>query len=107
MVCGVLRQHGYCTLEASCGPEAIPIFKENADKISLVLTDMVMPGNMNGRELGEILEKDKPGLRVVYSSGYSPEMFAKDSVLKRGMNFLQKPYHPSALVKIVRDCLDS
>jgi DNA-binding NtrC family response regulator len=94
-------------LEASCGPEAIPVFKENADKIALVVTDMVMPGNMNGRELGEILRKDKPGLRVIYSSGYSPEMFAKDSVLKRGLNFLQKPYHPSALVKIVRDCLDS
>ena len=107
MVCGVLRQHGYCTVEASCGPEAIPVFKQNADKIALVLTDMVMPGNMTGRELGEVLKKDKPGLRMVYSSGYSPEMFAKDSVLKRGLNFLQKPYHPSALVKIVRDCLDS
>jgi two-component system, cell cycle sensor histidine kinase and response regulator CckA len=107
MVCGVLRQHGYCTLEASCGPEAIPLFRENAQNIHLVVTDMVMPGNMSGRELGEILKSEKPGLRVVYSSGYSAEMFAKDSVLKRGLNFLQKPYHPSALVKIVRDCLDS
>lgn len=107
MVCGVLRQHGYTTLEASCGPEAIPIFRENISKISLVVTDMVMPGNMNGRELGEILKAEKPGLRIIYSSGYSPEMFAKDSVLKRGLNFLQKPYHPSALAKIVRDCLDS
>jgi CheY-like chemotaxis protein len=107
MVCGVLRQHGYSTLEASCGPEAIPVFRENASKISLVVTDMVMPGNMNGRELGEILLAEKPGLRIIYSSGYSAEMFAKDSVLKRGLNFLQKPYHPSALAKIVRDCLDS
>ncbi|MDB6057134.1 MAG: multi-sensor hybrid histidine kinase, partial [Verrucomicrobiales bacterium] len=107
MVCGVLRQHGYTTLEASCGPEAIPIFRENASKISLVLTDMVMPGNMNGRELGDILKAEKPSLRIVYSSGYSAEMFSKDSVLKRGLNFLQKPYHPSALAKIVRDCLDS
>jgi signal transduction histidine kinase/CheY-like chemotaxis protein len=107
MVCGVLRQNGYCTLEASCGPEAIPIFRENAQRIDLVVTDMVMPGNMSGRELGEILKSEKPGLRVVYSSGYSAEMFAKDTVLKRGLNFLQKPYHPSALVKIVRDCLDS
>ena len=107
MVCGVLRQHGYSTLEASCGPEAIPVFRENASKISLVVTDMVMPGNMNGRELGELLLAEKPDLRVIYSSGYSAEMFAKDSVLKRGLNFLQKPYHPSALAKIVRDCLDS
>lgn len=107
MVCGVLRQHGYTTLEASCGPEAIPIFRENASRISLVVTDMVMPGNMNGRELGELLKSEKPELRIIYSSGYSPEMFAKDSVLKRGLNFLQKPYHPSALAKIVRDCLDS
>ncbi len=107
MVCGVLKQNGYRTLEASCGPEAIPLFKENADKIAVVLTDMVMPGNMNGRELGEILHKDKPDLRIIYTSGYSPEMFSKDSVLKPGLNFLQKPYHPSALAKMVRDCLDS
>ena len=68
---------------------------------------MVMPGNMTGRELAEKLTAEKPGLKVIYTSGYSVETIGKDFSFKRGLNFLQKPYHPLALVKVVRDCLDS
>ena len=107
MVCQILRSYGYTTLEAGSGPEAIPIWRSHADQVDLLLTDMVMPGNMTGRDLAEKLNTDAPSLKVVYTSGYSVEMFANDFVFKRGLNFLQKPYHPHALLKVVRDCLDS
>ena len=107
MVCELLKHHGYSVLQAGSGPEALPIWREQSGKIDLLLTDMVMPGNMNGRELAEKLKNEKPGLKVIYTSGYSVELIGKDFVLNRGLNFLQKPYHPLALVKVVRDCLDS
>jgi signal transduction histidine kinase len=107
LVCLILRQNGYTTLEAGSGPEAIPIWRQHSGRIELLLTDMVMPGNMTGRELADTLKAEGPSLKVIYSSGYSAEMLAKDFVIRRGLNFLQKPYHPSTLLKVVRDCLDS
>jgi len=67
----------------------------------------VMPGNMTGKELAEKLTADNPRLKVIYTSGYSVEIMANDLGMRRGLNFLQKPYHPRALLKVVRDCLDS
>lgn len=107
LVCEILRDYGYDVLEASNGPDALPIWAQNEGNIDLLLTDMVMPGNMTGRELAEKLKARKPGLKVIYTSGYSVETIGKEFSFKRGLNFLQKPYHPLALVKVVRECLDS
>jgi DNA-binding NtrC family response regulator len=67
---------------------------------------MVMPGGMSGRQLAERLQQDDPGLKVIYTSGYSPGMAGKDIALLEGFNFLAKPYPPSRLAQVVRDCLD-
>jgi CheY-like chemotaxis protein len=107
LVCEILKDYGYQVFEASSGPDALPIWNRAEGKIDLLLTDMVMPGNMTGRELAEKLKAQKPGLKVIYTSGYSVETIGRDFSFKRGLNFLQKPYHPLALVKVVRDCLDS
>jgi signal transduction histidine kinase/DNA-binding response OmpR family regulator len=107
MVCEILRQAGYTTLSAGSGPEAIPVWQSHAGRIDLLLTDMVMPGNMSGKELAEKLKTANPRLKAIYTSGYSVEVMAEDWGMKRGLNFLQKPYHPRALLKVVRDCLDS
>jgi CheY-like chemotaxis protein len=107
LVCEILRQYGYTTLSAGSGPEAIPIWRQHAARIDLLLTDMVMPGNMSGKELAEALKAENPSLKTIYTSGYSVEMMANDFRMKRGLNFLQKPYHPRTLLKVVRDCLDS
>ena len=103
----ILTGSGYNVLEAASGPDALPVWDESLSKIDLLLTDMVMPGNMTGRELAEKLKAQKPRLKVIYTSGYSVETIGKDFAFKRGLNFLQKPYHPLALLKVVRDCLDS
>jgi DNA-binding response OmpR family regulator len=67
---------------------------------------MVMPGNMTGRELAERFKALKPSLRVIYTSGYSVETVSKGLGFNRGLNYIPKPYHPNALLKAIRACLD-
>ncbi len=107
LVRDILSHYGYTIFEAASGPEALPVWEEHGREIDLLLTDMVMPGDMTGRELGEQLKKLKPSLKVIYTSGYSMDTMGNDFVFKKGLNFIPKPYHPLTLVKIVRDCLDS
>ena len=72
-----------------------------------MLTDLVMPDRVNGRQLAERLWADRPRLKVIFTSGYSAEVVGKDFVLQPGMNYLQKPYAPALLASKVRDCLDA
>ncbi|MDB6125192.1 MAG: multi-sensor hybrid histidine kinase [Pedosphaera sp.] len=106
LVRSVLQRYGYNVLEAESGVNALPIWLEHKDQISLLLTDMVMPHGVSGRELAQRLQGDKPSLKVIYSSGYSLAVVGTDMVLREGLNFLQKPYHPRKLAQAVRDCLD-
>ena len=82
-------------------------WKASAGTIDLMLTDLVMPGRMNGRELAEKLWAERPLLKVIFTSGYSAEVVGKDFILQPGMNYLQKPYPPGRLASKVRACLDS
>jgi PAS domain S-box-containing protein len=106
MAKGILERQGYKVLSASSGDEALLIWQENASDIPLLLTDMVMPGSLNGRELAEKLLSGKPDLKVIYTSGYSVELLGNKMTTSRNFVFLQKPYHPDALSQIVRNCLD-
>ena len=76
------------------------------NEIHLLLTDLIMPGNMNGRELAETFWAERPGLKVIFTSGYSADIVGKDFKLESDLNFLQKPYHPQTLALTVRRCLD-
>ena len=107
LVCDLLSGYGYQILQARSGPEALQVWQECKGRIDLLLTDLVMPEQMNGRELAEKLWAEQPHLRVIFTSGYSAEVVGKDFVLCRGLNYLQKPYHPQRLALAVRDCLDA
>jgi len=107
LVCSVLTGHGYRILQAESGAKALQVWQESKDRIDLVLTDLVMPDQMNGRELAEKLWIDRPRVKVIFTSGYSADVVGKDFVLRRGLNYLQKPYHPNKLALAVRDCLDA
>ncbi len=107
LVCNLLAGHGYQILQAESGVKALEVWRESKDRISLLLTDLVMPQQMNGRELAEKLWAERPKLKVVFTSGYSADVVGKDFVLRRGLNYLQKPYHPQKLALAVRECLDS
>jgi len=105
-VSDVLRSHGYSVLTADSGPSALEEFARRDRKIDLLLTDMVMPGGLSGRELARKLLSEMPGLRVIYTSGYSPGLARNDLSLLEEGNFLAKPYVPSKLLQMVRRSMD-
>jgi len=101
-----LSRLGYQVLEAATGLEALKIWKLQRCEIRLLLADLVVPGGMTGRELAGLLLQQEPRLKVVYCSGYSPEMAGKNFVLQEGVNFLAKPFETYKLAQTVRNCLD-
>jgi two-component system, cell cycle sensor histidine kinase and response regulator CckA len=102
-----LRRQGYRVIQASTGREALGMWGEHEKDIALLFTDMVMPDGMTGSELAETLQAQKPGLKVVYTSGYSLEVLQQDFALRDDVHFLQKPYHQDALIRAVRAALDA
>jgi len=102
----ILEHYGYHVLKASDGPEALRIWKDHGDDVDLLVTDIVMPNGLRGNLLAERLQAERPDLKVIFSSGYSPDFATQSAPLKNGTIFLQKPYKLEDLVKAVRDCLD-
>lgn len=101
----VLGPYDYHILEAGSGKEAIKVWEANDGRVDLLLTDMVMPEGMNGRELADNLRSRKPGLKVIYTSGYGISTFTKIHDSHDGL-WLEKPYQPSKLARTIRECLD-
>ncbi len=106
LVSSVLRALGYDVLEAENGARAWEVWQRHKDQIQLVLTDIIMPGGMTGRDLVERIRAARPGLKAIYTSGYSSDIVGKDFVLNEGVNYLQKPFLPQILARAVRKCLD-
>ncbi len=106
-MCKALSQLGYRVLEAINGVEALEVWKQHREKIHLLLTDLVMPGGMTGKDLAEQLLRENPKLKVIYVSGYSAEVAGKDFPLEEGNNFLAKPVQAFKLAQTVRQNLDA
>lgn len=102
----VLERHGYRVFQAANGVEALEEWKHHAPEIDLLLTDMVMPEGMSGRDLAQRLRQQKNGLKIIFTTGYSMELVSGEAPSLAGLRYLQKPYHPSLLAQTVRDCLD-
>jgi CheY-like chemotaxis protein len=101
----VLESAGYRVLLAENGKNALALFETHGDEVDLLITDMVMPGGINGRELAARLQTQKPGLRAVFTSGYSSDLMGDDAPHANEIDFLQKPYDPDTLLRLVRACL--
>ncbi|HKC24474.1 MAG TPA: ATP-binding protein [Thermoanaerobaculia bacterium] len=101
---GVLLGAGYTVLVANDGASALEVARTFGGEIHLVVTDVVMPG-MSGRDLASRLLDLRPGVKVLYVSGYTDEKIAAHGVLEPGTHFLQKPFTPSVLVRRVHDLL--
>jgi signal transduction histidine kinase/ActR/RegA family two-component response regulator len=102
----ILQDCGYNVLEAGSGLEALQVWERDPGAIDLVLTDVVMPGGMSGRDLAVRLLAKHPKTRIVFTSGYNVDETHTDFFRKGGAVFLQKPYTRNALTKAVRECLD-
>jgi PAS domain S-box-containing protein len=106
LVRSILTRLGYQLLEAPTAMEALPVWEAHRGSIHLLLTDLVMPDGMSGIELGQRLTKEDQNLKVIYMSGYSPEIAASNMPLKEGFNFLSKPFRAQELASVIRTQLD-
>jgi CheY-like chemotaxis protein len=106
LVCEILSHYAYRVIEAGSGVEALKVWDEHNGQVDLLLTDMVMPEGMTGTEVAAQLRKRKPELKVVFTSGYSAEVMGTD-FSQSDKVFLAKPYLPSRLAQVVRQCLDA
>ncbi|MDJ0973296.1 MAG: PAS domain S-box protein [Planctomycetota bacterium] len=96
MVVMALEGHGYEVLGAATPDEALTIARSHEGKIDLLLTDVVLP-DMDGRQLAEAVAVERPGIKMVYVSGYSQDHISDRGVLAEDVHFIQKPYRPSEL----------
>ena len=101
-----LEAEGYRVIEANDGAQAVMLLKKREQEIDLVLTDLKMPGGLNGQQLVERLQADRPNLKAIFVSGYSSELFGEETFLDETTNFLQKPYQLKNLSEMVQGCLD-
>jgi CheY-like chemotaxis protein len=100
-----LEKLGYRVLCATDGLVALELARQHANELALVVTDVVMP-KLGGRELVQRLQALKPGLKVLYTSGYAENEIAVQGVLREGVKLIQKPYALALLARRVREELD-
>lgn len=106
MTATLLADIGYTVLKASSPGEAISLAVEHADKIDLLITDVIMP-DMNGRDLSIKIKAIYPKIKHLFMSGYPADIIAKNSILDEGQAFIQKPFQLSTLAAKLREVLDS
>jgi nitrogen fixation negative regulator NifL len=102
----LLTRRGYRVLEAASGVAALEVWSSHAAEIDVLVSDMILPGGLNGRELTNRLRREKPRLKVLLATGYSSDAIMKDLRPEEHIWLLQKPYSPAAFSRAVRDCLD-
>ena len=101
----ILERAGYHTITAADGVQAVELFEQHQEAISLAVVDLVMP-RLSGREVYQRIKQFKPETQVVFCSGYDPEMTDDDDLPERRMQIVQKPFDPAKLLDIIRDALD-
>ncbi len=100
-----LTEFGYTVIEAVDGEDAVRKFTENKDNIHLLLFDLIMP-KMNGKDAYDEARKVKPGVKIIFCSGYAPDILQQKASLESGATMIFKPFSPFELVRKVRSVLD-
>ena len=107
LITDVLEAEGYRVRALESGVEALAWIEHTTEAFDLLLTDMAMPGGVSGRDLATRMQAARPGVRVLYASGFIDDAVAREARLEIGVNFLQKPFTPVSLLTCVRACLDA
>ena len=100
----VLSRLGYTVLSASNATDAMEIARTYEGEIHLLVTDVVLP-QLNGRLMAEAIQRLRPHIRVLYSSGYTDDVIAHHGILEDGIHFIGKPYTAETLAAKVREVL--
>jgi PAS domain S-box-containing protein len=106
MALTMLAGLGYRTLEAADGPQAMEKIA-SAGRIDLLLTDVVLPKGMNGPAIAKAAQQVRPGLKVLYMSGYTRDAIVHNGILDEGVHLIMKPFHKAELAAKVRKVLDT
>ncbi|HQV30695.1 MAG TPA: ATP-binding protein [Calditrichia bacterium] len=101
-----LRRLGYDVVEATDGQEGLEKYLEFQEDIQLILTDMIMP-NMNGETLIREIRRDRPGLKVIFMSGYTEIDLPASGLMTENTEFMQKPFSPNAAAMKIRQLIDA
>ena len=105
LVVEVLQNFQYTVIAAETGDEALRLWPSICNQVDVLLTDMVMPGSASGLDVARRCQADKPNLRIIFTSGYSNELFESNVKLVEGVNYLPKPYLSGKLTAIIRTAL--
>jgi CheY-like chemotaxis protein len=101
----LLRKHGYQVFTADSDSQTLQVWERFSHQIDLLLTDMLIPHRTTGLELAKKLKREKPTLKVVFTSGFGREIGDRDPTFESS-SFLQKPYAPEALLRAIAACLE-
>ncbi|MBN1661988.1 MAG: PAS domain S-box protein [Deltaproteobacteria bacterium] len=104
MITEMLEIMGYGVTAVGNPKEALPLFEDGETSIDLVITDVVMPG-MNGRELRDRLNNIRPGVKVLFMSGYTSNVIVHHGVLEDGVHFIQKPFNMNVLARKIAEII--
>lgn len=105
LVESILNEFGYKVLLASDGQQAVEVFSANRETVRLVLMDLIMP-RKSGREAFEEIREMEPGMKVLFTSGYTTEIIRNRGEFKEGMELIAKPVQPLELLGRIREILD-
>jgi two-component system cell cycle sensor histidine kinase/response regulator CckA len=106
LACRMLEDLGYRVLPGETPDRCIELSRNHPGPIHLLLTDVIMP-ERNGKDLYDLLKRDRPDLKVLFMSGYTGDVIGHHGILDEGTHFLQKPFTNSALSQQVRLALAS
>jgi PAS domain S-box-containing protein len=106
LTCDMLANLGYKVLAAESPEKCMEIVRSYNRPVDLLLTDVIMPG-MNGKELYEIIKSMRPGIKVLFMSGYTSNIIGQQGIIGDNVNFIQKPFSLQALSESIRKAIDS
>ena len=105
MTITMLGEFGYTVIGAKDGEEAIGKFREHQDQVKMLILDVIMP-KKNGREVYEVVKRLRPGVKVLFTSGYTADIIHTRSILEQGLHFTRKPVAMPDLLRKIREVLD-
>jgi CheY-like chemotaxis protein len=106
LIVRMLKMLGYGVYEASSGAVALAVLP-TLSRVDLLLTDVVLPGGMGGRELAKVVTRERPGLPALYMSGYAKNAIFRHGHLDEGIQLLQKPFRMVDIARAVREAMGS